>query len=375
MTARTVGVEEEMFLVDPATGVPVPRSGEALAADARLPDAAPQDVTQELFLEQLETTTEPAASLAELRSHLLAARRRAAEDARRVGAALLPSPTTVLGHARSLSPGPRYRGMALRHPDLFPDVAVCGMHVHVGVEDDEEAVRVLDRLAPWLPVVTALTAGSPFADGVDTGHASWRARQWDRWPTAGPCEPFGDLAGYRRVVELLVASGAALDEGMVYLDARVGRATPTVEVRVADVLVDPEDAVAVAGLLRALVETVAAEPHLPAGWSVPALRAARWLARRDGLGADLLDPLTARPVPAPAAVDTLLRRVEPALRAAGDARLVHDAVAALVRDGGPAGRARGTATGDPRRWLGHLLEHGVGAGTQAGPTTPGTTAP
>lgn len=354
MTIRSIGVEEEMYLVDPRTAHPVPRSGGVQSIDDDRDDDAPQEVTQELFLEQVETTTEPAQDLGTLRTHVVEARRRAAADARAVGTALLPSPTSVVGHPREVTPHDRYRWMADRHRDLFPAAAVCGMHVHVDVEDDAEAVKVIDRLGPWLPVVTALSAGSPFSHGTDTGFASWRARQWDRWPTAGPTEPFGDLAAYRREVEAAVASGVALDDGMVYLDARVGRATPTVEVRVMDVQVDVDDAVALAGLVRALVTTVAGHPDLP-GWSVARLRAARWLAQRDGVTGQLLHPVDGTPVPAADAVEALLHAADDALGTAGDRTLVRTRIDALLQDGGPAGRARQVAAGEPQRWADHVV--------------------
>lgn len=357
---RLVGVEEEMFLVDPVSGRPLARSHRVREVDDRRPDAAPEDVVQELFLEQVETTTEPAADLDGLRAHVLAARRRASADADAVGAAILPSPTAVVGRARDVTPSPRYRRMASRHRDLFPDVAVCAMHVHVDVEDDEEAVRVVDRLAPWLPVVAALAAGSPFVHGVDTGYASWRGRQWDRWPTAGPTTPFGDAATYRQAVQAMIDSGAALDEGMVYLDARPGRSTPTVEVRVSDVLADVDDAVVVAGLVRALVTRVA-EPSGAASGEEPepprpeVLRAARWLAQHDGLGERLLDPWSGRPVPAAVAVGSLVQHVEGGFGSDDERALVVDGVRRLLSEGGPAGRARTVADGDASRWVRHLL--------------------
>jgi carboxylate-amine ligase len=347
-----------MFLVDPVNAVPVPRSGAVRAVDARRARDEPEEVTHELFLEQVETTTEPAVSLAEVRGHVLAARRRADEDAAAAGAALLPSSTAPIGRADSVTPTDRYRRMAALHPDLFPAVAVCGMHVHVEVRDDEEAVRVVDALAPWLPVVTALAAGSPFANGRDTGFATWRARQWDRWPTAGASGPFGGVAAYRAVVERLVASGAAVDEGMLYLDARLGRATPTVEVRVCDVQPDPDRAVALAGLVRALVTTVAeGAPSDP--WPVPVLRVARWLAQRHGLAGRLLDPRTSEAVPAEDAVRTLLAAVDPALQAADDRTWVTDHVRRALDEGGPASLARSVAGGDPHRWARHLLRAGA----------------
>lgn len=358
MSVRALGIEEEMFLVDPVTLLPVPRAAQVLGLDDPVPDDAPEDVVGELFQEQLETTTEPALDLDGLRSHVLAARRRASAAAALAGAAILLSPTAPLGDPHVVTRTPRYLRLAERYPDLFPAAAVCGMHVHVDVADADEAVRVADRLAPWLPVVTALSAGSPFSHGVDTGFASWRARQWDRWPTAGPTEPFGDAAGYRRVLADLVRSGVALDERMVYVDARPGRETPTVEVRVADVMVDLDDVVVVAGLLRALVTTLSERPG-PAAPRVEQLRAARWLAQRDGLEGRLLDPLTGAAVPAVAAARTVVEHVREALEETGDRELVTAGVRRLLAEGGPARRARTVADGDPARWVRHLLEVSV----------------
>ncbi len=352
---RSVGVEEELFLVDPVTCEPLDVATRALDVDEDGP-GADEELDRELFLAQIETNTEPSIDGDDLLAHVRRGRERAADDAAAVGASVLASPTSVVGSVGRLTPTARYRRMAEDHPDLLARAGVCGMHVHVEVEDGHEAVRAIDRLAPWLPVVTALTAGSPFEDGRDTGYASWRAHAWDQWPTAGPTGPFGDLATYERAVAGLVESGVALDEGMVYLDARPGTHTPTVEVRVADVLVHTAEAAAVALLVRALVETCLADRVHE--WRVERLRAARWLAQRHGLDGELLDPRTGRSVPASRACAVLFDHVAPALDDAGDVERVGTVVESLVADGGPAARARRVAGGDPLRWARHVLEHG-----------------
>ena len=103
----------------------------------------------------------------------------------------------------------------------------CGMHVHVGLESRAEGVAVLDRIRPWLSVLMALSANSPFAHGVDTGYASYRTVLWGQWPTATVTEAFGDEAGYDRVIAELIASEAALDDGMIYFEARLSASYPT----------------------------------------------------------------------------------------------------------------------------------------------------
>ena len=87
-----------------------------------------------------------------------------------------------------VSDNERYRDMA----ELFGQIArrgtTCGMHVHVAIESPEEGVRCIDRIAPWLPVLLAVSANSPYNEGLDTGYASWRTQLWSTWPSAGPTE-------------------------------------------------------------------------------------------------------------------------------------------------------------------------------------------
>jgi carboxylate-amine ligase len=212
----------------------------------------------------------------------------------------------------------------------------CGCHVHVSVEDDEEGVAVLNRIRVWLPVLTALTANSPFWQGTDTGYASYRSHAWQRWPSAGPTEVFPDAAAYHRLIDEVLATDTVLDDGMVYFDARLSATWPTVEVRTADVVLRVEDAVTLAGLVRGLVETAARQAG--AGTPPPAvpaqlIRLAAWRAGRSGVTGDLLHPCTGRPAPAAEVVNALLDHVRPALADSGDERRVADGVAAILRRG------------------------------------------
>ena len=104
------------------------------------------------------------------------------------------------------------------------------MHVHVSVPDPETGVQVLNHLRPWLPIFQAATANSPFFDGHDTGYASWRSMLWERWPTVGPTPYLESHEQYETMISDLVASGAMLDEGMLYWYARLSANYPTVEI-------------------------------------------------------------------------------------------------------------------------------------------------
>jgi carboxylate-amine ligase len=260
----------------------------------------------------------------------------------------------VLPHGDgALTPKPRYRRIGQEFGAITAEAFVCGMHVHVAVDDDEEAVAVIDRAQPWLPVLLALSANSPFWAGNDTRYASWRSQVWARWPTGGAHESFGSVDEYRRIAATLEDWGAALDEGMLYYDVRMARDWPTVEVRVADVCTDVDDAVLVSALARALVSTVAAEhrdgtapPEGP--WRADLLRAAHWRAARDGATGALVDPTSLRTAAAPHVADALVRRVLPALEETGDRDVVEDLLPRLLADGGGAGRQRRQAALDDR---------------------------
>jgi carboxylate-amine ligase len=220
---------------------------------------------------------------------------------------------------------------------------VCGCHVHVSVASDEEAVGVIDRIRVWLPVLLAISANSPFWQGQDTGYASFRSQAMVRWPSAGPTEVFGSAAAYHRIVSGMVASRVLLDEDMVYFDARVSAHYPTVEIRVADVCSDARDAVLLAGLSRALVDTAARE--WSQGQPCPAvpttmLRLATWQAARAGVDGALLDPLTYRPRRAAEVLAGLVTHIRAALEANGDVALVEDRLHRVLSRGNGARRQR-----------------------------------
>jgi carboxylate-amine ligase len=212
----------------------------------------------------------------------------------------------------------------------------CGQHIHVAINSPDEGVAALDRIRGWLPVLTAISANSPYWQGQDTGYASYRSIAWGQWPTAGPTETFGDVDGYHRAIKGLLETGAAMDDGMIYFDARLSAHYPTLEIRVPDVCTDVGDSALIAALARALVDTAAVE------WThgrsvepirIEVLRGASWRAARFGLSGDLLDHRSRELVPAWALVDALVEHVLTALRANGDLDFALEGVARLRTTG------------------------------------------
>jgi carboxylate-amine ligase len=337
MTVRTVGVVEELMLVDPDTGRLAARSRSAVRASE-----AEAEVGEELFLQQIETSTAPCKHADELLEGLRVGRRAVGEAAAAVGVRAVAMPAPVLGEqAEDFTPTPRYLKIQSEYGELARQSLVCGMHVHVSISSDEEGVRVIDGIRPWLPLLVALGANSPYWQGRDTGHASWRSQVWSRWPTAGAAQPFGDLATYRALSEEMLAWGGGLDTGMLYYDVRLASAYPTVEIRVLDVCTDVEDALLLALLSRALVATVAADPTA-AAWRGDLLRVAGWRAARYGLSTDLVDPMSGALVPPRALFEAAVEHTRPALEDSGDLALVRESFERLLARGNGATRQRTT---------------------------------
>lgn len=340
---RTVGVEEEFLLVDPGTGTPRAVGGAVIAAWDDDVDRDGAGLTGELHREQLETGTRPCRTLDELGAQLRSTRAAATAAAGELGAAVAPLGTSPLPVEPTLSRSSRYARMARRFGITVDDQLTCGCHVHVAVASAEEGVAALDRIRPWLAPLVALSANSPFWQGADSGHASFRSQVWSRWPSAGAYGPFGSAAGYRAFVDGVLATDTVLDEGMLYLDARLSRDHPTLEVRVADVCRDPDDAVLVAALVRGLVETAVREWRAgvePDGVRTEVLRLAAWRAGRSGVGGDLVLPGPWRPAPAAEVLGALVAHVADALDETGDRTAVDALLAAVLARGTGADRQR-----------------------------------
>jgi carboxylate-amine ligase len=342
---RTVGVEEELLLVDLHSGRPRAVAGQVLRATASPdgglaePDRVGGSLENEFKQEQLEADTTPHTSMLEMQVELRAWRDTANRAARDAGARLLAVGTSPLPVEPTLVHGSRYEELAARFGLTAAEQLTCGCHVHVSVDSPDEAVGVLDRIREWLPVLLALSANSPFWQGADSGYASFRSQAMGRWPTAGPTDVFGSAAAYQERVAAMVATGVVMDAGMIYAEARPSHQYPTVELRAPDVCLDVRDTVLVAALCRALVDTAAqqwsaGEP--PVSTPTAMLRLAAWQASRDGIAGALLDPLTARPRPAREVVDQLLEHVAEALRDNGDEDLVAERVEALLAHGNGA---------------------------------------
>ena len=336
----SVGVEEELLLVESATGHPLPRA-EAVAAVAA---GLGVDVQLEQTKAQVEVNSPVCLSSDELRGHLLKLRAALSGAAQACGGRILAVGAPLAGQAAQLvTERPRYRDIRSWYGQLAREQAVCGCHVHVQVPDREIAVQVSNHLRPWLPVLLALTANSPIYLGTDTGFASWRSIMWSRWPCSGPPPFFESADHYDALVAMMIESGSILDERAVYWDVRPSTHLPTVEIRVSDVPGTVEETVLLATLVRALVMTALAA--LERGEAAPViepevLRAAYWIAAREGISGPAMDVNLARVLPAAEALDLLLAHARRALEELGEDRNAEAMVRLVFERGNGAVRQR-----------------------------------
>ncbi|WP_197288979.1 glutamate--cysteine ligase [Nocardia sp. NRRL S-836] len=331
-------MEEEFVLVEASTGHLANRADKVLSGV----DRQQVDLQPEIAQYQVESATGICTDMAVLREELTVARRALIERAARHDARLAATGTPVLGLTMPtpLTNAARYHRMAQEMGALTNDLAICGMHVHIGLPDDESKVFVSNHLRPWLPTLLALGANSPYWLDNDTAYASWRYVVWNRWPTSGAPPHFESAAEYFAARDEIIASGAALDAGMLYWDVRLSARHPTLELRVSDVAPTVEEAVLMAALVRAIAVTALGSGAAPTYLPPHLLKVALWRAARDGLEGFGIDPVTGAPAPASSITASLVRQVRPALEFAGDYEMVSDGIDRLLIDGTGAVRQR-----------------------------------
>lgn len=342
----TFGVEEEFVLLEPESLRPVALSVEALAVLKPGFEAA----TTEFLASQVEVATGICRTADEALEQLEAFRTALAEVAVDLGvvAAATGTPYEV-ERSPEVTRAPRYEHIRDDIGAIIDDHQVCGMHVHIGVADPVQRIRVINGLREWMPVLTAVAANSPFWHGSDTGFASWRTVVMRRWTTAGIPSPFIDTADYDRRIRDLIGIGATRDKPLVAWTLRLSHHLPTVELRFADAQLSADDSVAIALLCRRIVNGIlrsAGPDAAPGRFASEVLDAAVWEAARHAVAAVVPNPVSGAMAPVPEVVAAAL-----AMHETDDG--CPAAIAALLE--------RGTGADRQRR---AFAEHGI-AGVRA----------
>ena len=292
--AITLGVEEEFFLVDPASRNllvdPDPAIFEACEAGI-----GAHKVTRELLRSQIETNTRVCASVAEAREALRETRRVVIEAAEAHGAAVMGASTHPFAQWRelALTQKERYERFAVTFQETIRRMVIGGMHVHAGFGDPESRIRVMTAIRRYLPALHALSTSSPFNGGHDTGYKSYRLNLLGGLPRTSLPGPLRSRAEYEEILTeyremKFIESGSEL-----WWDIRPAHAFPTVELRICDICRRIEDAVCIAALYASLLRRLMRldeEGALPPEPLTEIIAENRWVAQRYGTLAFFGDP-------------------------------------------------------------------------------------
>jgi glutamate---cysteine ligase / carboxylate-amine ligase len=314
----TIGLEEEVMLLDPADWSLAQRSDDVLP---QLPQALAEHVSAETHQGALELSTDPHRTVGEAIAQIAGLRAWLAAELAAQGLAVAAAGTHpfALWTDTRVSPASRYQVILRTMGDLARREPTFALHVHIGVEDPERAMRLLNRLRAHLPLLLALSANSPFWQGRATGLASTRTPVFGAFPRTGIPRRFNGYEDWVQTVDALLRCGAFPEPTFLWWDVRPQPALGTVEVRVMDAQTD----VAATGALCALVQAVA-RLEIEEGHATERLVAAeellaenRFLAARDGIEADLLDLAAELRRPARAQLRALLDAARPHADALG----------------------------------------------------------
>jgi carboxylate-amine ligase len=288
----SIGIEEEYLLVDLETRDLSRDPPEAFMRACR--ELLGEQVTPEFLRCQIEVGTKVCRTIADARAELAFLRRSIAGEARKHGLGLMAASTHPFADwsEQLTTDKERYTKIEEDLQAVAQRLLICGMHVHVGVPDEDLRIDLHAQLIYFLPHLLALSTSSPFWRGRNTGLKSYRAAISAELPRAGLPHAFSSAAEYRQMVDLLVKLGRIEDASKIWWDLRPSAKFPTLELRVTDVCTRLDDGVAIAATFQAIVAMLIALKRRNQRWRhyLPALIAEnRWLAQRHGVRGELID--------------------------------------------------------------------------------------
>ena len=288
----TLGIEEEYFLVDRRTRDLVRQPPAALLKqlEAKLGD----QVKPEFLAAQIEVATGRCRNVAEARADLARLRKVAGEAAARHGLAIVAAsthPFAEYGETQHTD-RERYRILARDLQGVGRRLLISGMHVHVGLDDDELRIDLMSQVAYFLPHLLALSTSSPFWRGEDTGLMSYRVAVFDGLPRTGVPEQFDSFGEYQRHVNVLVRAGLIEDASKLWWDVRPSARFPTLEMRLTDLPTLLEDSIAIAALYLSILHMLWRLRRSNQRWrryAAMLISENRWRAQRYGIDEGLVD--------------------------------------------------------------------------------------
>ncbi len=338
--AFTIGIEEEYLLVDPESRDLLRDPPDRLMKECE--EVLGPQVGHEFLKAQVEVGTKVSATVAEARRDLVLLRRGLRDVAERNGIAYIAASTHPFADwaDQQITEKARYRMLAQDLQAVARRLVICGMHVHVGIEDPEMRLDLMNQVTYFLPHILALSTSSPFWHGVETGLKSYRMSVFYSLPRTGAPEQFSSWGEYQRHVDALVGAGLIEDATRLWWDIRPSARYPTIEVRIADISTRVDDGVTVAALFLSLLGMLfrrRLENQRWRSYSRMLVSENTWRAQRYGVEESLADFGKGTLVPFAELTDEIIELVRPDAVAFGCLAEVEHA-RDLVRDGTSADR-------------------------------------
>jgi carboxylate-amine ligase len=307
--AFTIGIEEEYLVVDRETRNLIKAPPKEMWD--RLNEVLGSNVTHEFLKAQIEVGTKVCANVKEARNDLSRLRRGLSDVVTEYGAAIIAASTHPFANweKQETTDDPRYIRLAADYQQVARQLVICGMHVHVGIEDPHLRIDLMNQVRYMLPHMLALSTSSPFWDGVPTGLLAYRLVIFQNLPRTGMPEEFASWGEYERYVETLVNAGLIEDGTKLWWDIRPSSRYPTLEMRVSDVCTRLEDAMTVAALYQALLSFLYRLRRKNQKWRVYApgiIEENIWRAQRYGTDGSLVDFGKGQLVPMPELIEEFL---------------------------------------------------------------------
>jgi glutamate---cysteine ligase / carboxylate-amine ligase len=306
----SLGVEEELHIVDATTGELVPKIEEIMA---RLPRELREFVSYELFQSVLEIKTPPRSTAAETERHLRELRGRVGSWAAACGASLASAGTHPFSRYRDqkVTDQDRYRRVIETLRWVAEREVIFGQHVHVAVPDEEKVIEAHNRLCERAPLLLALSANSPFWQNSATGFESSRVKIFETFPRAGLPPAFPDYSSFEDYVDLMVRSGAMDDYTYCWWDVRPHAGFGTIELRILDSQTSLKYTTALTALTQCIVAQ-ALEGSEPRGqYNKDLAEENKWRASRDGMDAAFYNADEDATVPARDVARDLVEKLKP----------------------------------------------------------------
>ena len=288
----SIGIEEEYLLVDKTSRSLAINPPKSLLKECK--ELLGNQVTNELLLSQIEIGTKVCNNIQEAREDLSRLRKNIVEVTARYGLAPIACSTHPFSRwsEQEQTPKDRYELLTREMQAVARRMLICGMHVHVGINDDELRIDLMSQLAYFLPHLLSLSCSSPFWNGEDTGLKSYRLTIFDNLPRTGIPTEFQSFSDYKRHIEILTNAGVMEDSTKIWWDIRPSAKYPTLETRIMDVCTRIDDAISLAALVVSTLRALYRLRMKNQRWreySSMLIRENRWRAMRYSFDEGLID--------------------------------------------------------------------------------------